>query len=71
MLISIINDEEIYTRFQKKWKVQTKNKMLALLLLNYQFSNEKQKDIFNVIDQWGQIYPQTYIWEVKDENVIN
>ncbi|KAL4475013.1 hypothetical protein ABPG74_001709 [Tetrahymena malaccensis] len=75
-LVLIINNtnssgqEFSYQRHSKNWRNAIKMKLLALMLLVYQFSLEKQKNIFNIVDLWYKIYPETPIWQLKDDRYL-
>ncbi|KAL4512179.1 hypothetical protein ABPG72_005181 [Tetrahymena utriculariae] len=75
-LVLIINNtnsngqEFSYQRHSKNWRNAIKMKLLALMLLVYQFSLEKQKNIFNIVDLWYKIYPETPIWQLKDDRFL-
>ncbi|EAR86530.1 hypothetical protein TTHERM_00030540 (macronuclear) [Tetrahymena thermophila SB210] len=75
-LVLIINNtnssgqEFSYLRHSKNWRNSIKMKLLALMLLVYQFSLEKQKNIFNIVDLWYKIYPETPIWQLKDDRYL-
>ncbi|KRX02462.1 hypothetical protein PPERSA_10079 [Pseudocohnilembus persalinus] len=40
--------------------------MIALILYAYNFSNEKKKNVFNILSVWSLVYPQDHLWDIND-----